>query len=81
MCFHEVHTYDGLYRSEEQEVKSNTDQCRRRLRDLEASRNNKMRRFGAWVPELLHKIDEAVKNGRFHKRPRGPLGELVSCHC
>ena len=59
-------------------MKSNKDQCRRHLRDLEASRNNKMRRFGAWVPELLQKIDDAFKNGRFHKKPRGPLGKLIN---
>ena len=63
-------------RSEEQDIKQNTDQGRRRLRDLEASRSNKMRRFGAWVPELIARIDKAFKDGRFHKKPRGPLGTV-----
>ena len=64
-----------VFRSEERDARQQVERTRRDLTNLEASRANKLRQFGEWMPELLRQIDMGVRDGRFHKRPRGPLGQ------
>uniref|UniRef100_A0A4W3I2G6 Structural maintenance of chromosomes protein 6 n=1 Tax=Callorhinchus milii TaxID=7868 RepID=A0A4W3I2G6_CALMI len=45
-----------------------------RLKELKASRTDRLERFGENVPSLLNAIEEAHKGGRFRKKPVGPLG-------
>nr|XP_061805050.1 structural maintenance of chromosomes protein 6-like [Nerophis lumbriciformis] len=47
------------------------------LRTMEASRSNRLRRFGEYMPGLLYAIQEAHKCGQFKQKPRGPLGYLI----
>uniref|UniRef100_A0A665WUV7 Structural maintenance of chromosomes protein 6 n=1 Tax=Echeneis naucrates TaxID=173247 RepID=A0A665WUV7_ECHNA len=42
------------------------------------SRSNRLRRFGEHMPALLAAIEEAHKRGQFKRKPRGPLGYLIS---
>ncbi|XP_020912192.1 structural maintenance of chromosomes protein 6 [Exaiptasia diaphana] len=48
------------------------DQIQRNLRNLTSSRSNRMRIFGAYVPELLNKIKQNRR--QFHHLPVGPIG-------
>ena len=48
-----------------------------KLQKLEASRSNELRRFGTWMPDLLRRIDEAHRQGKFRQKPRGPIGANV----
>lgn len=61
-------------RREEQDLQRSRHSKEQSLRQLEASRNNRIRRFGENMPALLTAIDEAYKNGKFQKKPIGPLG-------
>uniref|UniRef100_A0A4W3I3H4 Structural maintenance of chromosomes protein 6 n=1 Tax=Callorhinchus milii TaxID=7868 RepID=A0A4W3I3H4_CALMI len=67
---------DELYqlRREEQDVKNVCESRKRRLKELKASRTDRLERFGENVPSLLNAIEEAHKGGRFRKKPVGPLG-------
>ncbi|XP_022257401.1 structural maintenance of chromosomes protein 6-like [Limulus polyphemus] len=49
----------------------------RKVQDLEASRGNQLRMFGTQVPELITKINEAYQQGKFKKKPRGPVGSCI----
>ena len=52
----------------------------RQLRDLQGSRQNRLTLFGSWQPDLHQRIEQAVRRGRFHHAPVGPIGmELLSC--
>nr|XP_046268736.1 structural maintenance of chromosomes protein 6 [Scatophagus argus]XP_046268738.1 structural maintenance of chromosomes protein 6 [Scatophagus argus] len=50
----------------------------KRKNQLLASRSNKLKRFGDYVPDLLGLISEAYDKGRFLRRPVGPIGVCIS---
>uniref|UniRef100_A0AAR2KYZ7 Structural maintenance of chromosomes protein 6 n=1 Tax=Pygocentrus nattereri TaxID=42514 RepID=A0AAR2KYZ7_PYGNA len=50
----------------------------KRKNQLTASRSNRLRRFGDRMPELLESIDKAYAQGRFIKKPVGPIGACIS---
>lgn len=50
------------------------DAIQRQLRDLQGSRNNKLKLFGSWVPDLLQRVEQAERRGKFHQKPVGPIG-------
>uniref|UniRef100_A0A673L885 Structural maintenance of chromosomes protein 6 n=1 Tax=Sinocyclocheilus rhinocerous TaxID=307959 RepID=A0A673L885_9TELE len=49
-----------------------------RKKQLMASRSNRLRRFGDHMPELLESINKAFSQGRFIKKPVGPIGACIS---
>ncbi|XP_059501691.1 structural maintenance of chromosomes protein 6-like [Stegostoma tigrinum] len=61
-------------RHEEQAMRNTVQSKRSELGKLKASRTDCLKRFNGNMPELLRKIEEAHKQGRFRKRPIGPLG-------
>jgi len=63
--------------SEEQNLRRRIDDVRDKLRKLEASRTSELRRFGTWMPTLVKRIDDAHLQGRFHQKPRGPVGAHI----
>lgn len=48
--------------------------AQKQLRDLQGSRQDKLKLFGAWQPELRQKIVEATRQRKFHREPIGPIG-------
>lgn len=64
-------------RAEERELRRKHDAADKKLRELQSSRRNSLRRFATWMPELVRKIDDAHRNGRFHAKPRGPIGANI----
>ncbi|XP_046848738.1 structural maintenance of chromosomes protein 6-like [Xenia sp. Carnegie-2017] len=71
---------DQLYllRNNVSDARKNVDQTTRRLDELREGRKDSLKRFGRRVPELLLKIETAVKSGSFHKPPRGPIGARIN---
>ncbi|XP_069742475.1 structural maintenance of chromosomes protein 6-like isoform X2 [Narcine bancroftii] len=67
---------DELYKlgREEQDAKNSVEFRKKQLNNLKASRTNQLKRFGESMPALLEAIEEAHKQGRFRKKPVGPLG-------
>ncbi|XP_070194388.1 structural maintenance of chromosomes protein 6-like isoform X1 [Littorina saxatilis] len=65
-----------LYNLQRDERAKQTEKetCERNLQTLMGARNNRVKRFGAWVPNALAKVDEWYRQGKFHQKPRGPLG-------
>ncbi|XP_067837706.1 structural maintenance of chromosomes protein 6-like [Heptranchias perlo] len=59
---------------EEQDVKNSAESRKEQLEILKASRTDQLKRFGATMPALLEAIEEAHKQGRFRKKPVGPIG-------
>ncbi|XP_065110604.1 structural maintenance of chromosomes protein 6 isoform X2 [Paramisgurnus dabryanus] len=69
--------YDKLS-MEEKEIQVCLESKLKRKKQLMASRSNRLRRFGDSMPELLQSIDRAFAQGRFIKKPVGPLGACIS---
>ncbi|NXB80389.1 SMC6 protein, partial [Donacobius atricapilla] len=62
---------------ERTEVQQALDAQQKQLRDLKDSKTNTLKRFGPHVPAFLEAIEVAHKQGRFRKKPLGPLGALI----
>lgn len=62
---------------EEQDAKNSVESRKKQLNNLRASRTNQLKRFGESIPALLEAIEEAHRQGRFKKKPIGPLGACL----
>ncbi|KAG5847140.1 hypothetical protein ANANG_G00122860 [Anguilla anguilla] len=62
---------------EKQELSRSMEVKRRALKSMQASRTDRIRRFGDQMPNLLAAIDEAYGRGQFKKKPVGPLGYCI----
>ncbi|XP_069053662.1 structural maintenance of chromosomes protein 6 [Lepisosteus oculatus] len=62
---------------EERDLQALTNAKRRELSAVEASRTDKIKRFGEYMPALLKDIDEANRRGVFKKKPVGPIGFCI----
>lgn len=60
---------------EEKNIQVSLESKVKRKNQLTASKSNRLRRFGDRMPELLESIDKAHAQGRFIKKPVGPIGE------
>uniref|UniRef100_A0A8C1FWX9 Structural maintenance of chromosomes protein 6 n=1 Tax=Cyprinus carpio TaxID=7962 RepID=A0A8C1FWX9_CYPCA len=69
--------YDKLS-MEEKNIQVSLESKLKRKKQLMASRSNRLRRFGDQMPELLESIDKAFAQGRFIKKPVGPIGACIS---
>ena len=47
----------------------------RNLHTLQASRGNRLERFGVHMPKLVQAIETKAQLGKFHNKPIGPLGK------
>ena len=45
------------------------------LRTQQEAKKNRVSVFGRFMPDLLRRIDEADRLGKFHKKPQGPFGK------
>ncbi|KAL4624001.1 structural maintenance of chromosomes protein 6-like isoform X1 [Arapaima gigas] len=68
----------GKLRLEEKNIHASVEMKHRRKNQLMASRTNRLRRFGNQFPDLLEAIDKAHAEGRFLKKPIGPIGACIS---
>ncbi len=59
------------------DARKNVEQSQRKLSSLREGQKDSLKRFGSNVPELLRKVETAVRRGRFHKPPKGPIGEML----
>ncbi|XP_030627220.1 structural maintenance of chromosomes protein 6 [Chanos chanos] len=69
--------YDKL-RMEEKNIQVSLEAKLKRKNQLTASKSNRLRRFGDHMPELLESVDKAHAQGRFIKKPVGPIGACIS---
>ncbi|XP_066916524.1 structural maintenance of chromosomes protein 6-like [Clytia hemisphaerica] len=51
---------------------------RRQLVEIENQKKNKLNVFGEYTSNVLKAIEEYHKQGRFHRKPVGPLGSLIT---
>lgn len=66
-----------LCRTDVNDATHRADAIQRQLRDLQGSRNNKLKLFGSWVPDLLQRVEQAERRGKFHQKPVGPIGNTL----
>ncbi|XP_025110368.1 structural maintenance of chromosomes protein 6-like isoform X2 [Pomacea canaliculata] len=66
----DIYNLERDLRAKQEEI----NQCQRNLQTLKDARSNRVKRFGSWVPSALEKIEEWHRQGRFHRKPLGPLG-------
>ncbi|XP_052255864.1 structural maintenance of chromosomes protein 6-like isoform X2 [Dreissena polymorpha] len=59
---------------ESQTLQTQLAKNQRNLQAMKASQGNRLRRFGPQIPDLIKAIDQAHAQGRFHKKPIGPIG-------
>ena len=65
-----------FYDSDDQtEMNGRIKQKQAQLKQFEASRKDKMKRYGENIPDLLKRINEVNNRGSFKEMPRGPIGE------
>ncbi|NWV57009.1 SMC6 protein, partial [Daphoenositta chrysoptera] len=64
-------------RRENSDVQQTLDAKQKQLRDLKDSKTNTLKRYGAYIPAFLEAVEMAYKQGRFKKKPLGPLGALI----
>ncbi|XP_033860951.1 structural maintenance of chromosomes protein 6 [Acipenser ruthenus] len=64
-------------RQEENRIRYSLDSSVKRLNQMKAGRSNSLRRFGEHIPELLEAINTAHEQGRFTKKPVGPIGACI----
>ncbi|XP_041105631.1 structural maintenance of chromosomes protein 6 isoform X2 [Polyodon spathula] len=64
-------------RQEENRIRYSLDSSVKRLNQMKAGRSNSLRRFGEHIPELLEAINTAYEQGRFTKKPVGPIGACI----
>ncbi|XP_036398055.1 structural maintenance of chromosomes protein 6 [Megalops cyprinoides] len=65
-------------RLEEKNIQVVIEAKQKRRNQLMASRSNRIKRFGDRMPDLLESIDKAHSQGRFLKKPIGPIGACVT---
>ncbi|KAL0969802.1 hypothetical protein UPYG_G00232480 [Umbra pygmaea] len=65
-------------RLEEKNIQVSMEAKVKRKNQLLASRSNKLKRFGDKMPDLLDTIDMAHSQGRFIKKPVGPIGACIN---
>ncbi|KAK3538335.1 hypothetical protein QTP70_035213, partial [Hemibagrus guttatus] len=68
--------YDKLS-MEEKNIQVSLESKLKRKNQLTASRSNRLRRFGDRMPELMESINKAHAQGRFIKKPVGPIGACI----
>ncbi|XP_029451811.1 LOW QUALITY PROTEIN: structural maintenance of chromosomes protein 6 [Rhinatrema bivittatum] len=64
-------------RREERDVEHTLEYHKKRLKELKESKTDRLKRFGEHMPALLEAIDTAFRQGRFIKKPVGPLGACI----
>ena len=64
------------FRNEVNDARNNVEQSQRKLSSLREGQKDRLKRFGSKVPELLRRVETAVRRGRFHKPPKGPVGMM-----
>ncbi|KAK1792950.1 hypothetical protein P4O66_001673 [Electrophorus voltai] len=69
--------YDKLS-MEEKNIQVSLESKLKRKNQLQASTSNRLRRFGDHMPELLESVDRAHAQGRFIKKPVGPIGACIN---
>ncbi|KAJ7990795.1 hypothetical protein DPEC_G00290620 [Dallia pectoralis] len=65
-------------RLEEKNIQVSMEAKQKRKNQLLASRSNKLKRFGDNMPDLLDTLDKAHVQGRFIKKPIGPIGACIT---
>ncbi|KAM5164061.1 structural maintenance of chromosomes protein 6 [Mantella aurantiaca] len=63
--------------TEERDLKFRMDRLKRQIKEFQDSKTDRLKRFGQNMPSLLAAIDEAYRQGRFRKKPIGPLGSCI----
>ncbi|MEE6476873.1 hypothetical protein FKM82_011251 [Ascaphus truei] len=64
-------------RNEEREAKQRLERHRRQLNEFQDSKTDKLKRFGQHMPSFLALIEDFYRQGRFTKKPVGPLGACI----
>lgn len=63
--------------NQERDLKYRMESLRRQIKQFQDSKTDRLKRFGQNMPPLLAAIDEAYRQGRFRKKPIGPLGSCI----
>ncbi|XP_074599451.1 structural maintenance of chromosomes 6 [Brevipalpus obovatus] len=63
--------------SDIRDLESRIAQKTAEARNLNQSRSNNLKRFGAFMPDLVKRIEEEYKKGNFRQKPLGPIGAYL----
>jgi len=64
--------------SDERSLKDQITSKETDINNMIASKKNRLRLFGTKMPELVKKIEDGFKHGKFSQLPRGPIGNYIS---
>ena len=65
-----------VYRQDEDNIRKKIRDKERQIQQVKYRANDRLLKFGAWMPKLVNTIKTAVRDGRFTKPPRGPIGDI-----
>jgi len=65
-----------VYRQDEDNIRKKIRDKERQIQQIKYRANDRLLKFGAWMPNLVNTIKTAVRDGRFTKPPRGPIGDM-----
>ncbi|CAH3182366.1 unnamed protein product, partial [Porites evermanni] len=61
-------------RQDEDNIRKKIRDKERQIQQVKYRANDRLLKFGDWMPKLVNTIKTAVRDGRFSKPPRGPIG-------
>ncbi|XP_047117570.1 structural maintenance of chromosomes protein 6 [Schistocerca piceifrons] len=64
-------------KAEEREILQQIEAKKRQVRALEREDRDVISLYGSWMPSFLAKIDELHRNGKFDRKPVGPIGAYI----
>ncbi|XP_027496737.1 structural maintenance of chromosomes protein 6 [Corapipo altera] len=64
-------------RRENADVQQALDAKQKQLRELKDSKTDTLKRFGPHIPGFVEAVETAYKQGRFNKKPLGPIGAFI----
>ena len=62
-------------RSEVNDARKVVERSKHRITELEASQRDKLSLYGSYTATVHRSIEQYHKQGRFHKKPLGPIGD------
>ena len=58
-------------------LKTAIEDNQRELNNLRSAVKNKLKKYGSRIPDVIARIHMDYKQGKFHRKPIGPVGKFI----
>ncbi len=66
------------FRTRDRDIGQSIEASERRVLNFEASRTDRLKLYGEFMPTLINEINKAARENMFHHKPKGPIGTHLS---